>query len=461
MKREIEDYKESLRQMVGEIYWESPPAMYLFQREYMSRDGALLFALEHCQFTDLFPRWFGNIIGNCPFIEARAYMIENMFVEEVKDPTIDAGHNESMWMFAKALGADERQIREYVPMVVTTMALHYFDNCSRTKPWLEAFAAIACLEMLTNAPLAARYGHIPGHASNRRRSSGSIAARCRIGRRPNTPTTASATTGPATARMRSRSWHATQRPKTIKRARRLRCANRSSSTRISITRSDWPRSNSPNNRSRSAPERLDAAGQPADDALAARPRDGGGTHSRRRAAVARPPSDGDVDLGGGHHIALFGSSTVAGIHAVAQREVSLAIVNPSATLTLAHRGTGPFAAPLPLRTIGVIPSRDEYVFAVNPRSGLSSFAEIEAKRPALRIGVRGDREHSLHFMLDDIMRANGFTRADIAAWGGEFHFEGRNPDPSSPQFRAFSTARSTRSSTKARIRGSARRLTPA
>ena len=159
-----------------------------------------------------------------------------------------------------------------------------------------------------------------------------------------------------------------------------------------------------------------------------------------RGASPRSPvrqATATLDLGGGHHIALFGSSTIAGIYAVAKREVSLAIVNPSATLTLAHRGTGPFEAPLPLRTIGVIPSRDQYVFAVNPRSGLRSFAEIAAKRPALRIGVRGDREHSLHFMLDDIMRANGFSRTDIAAWGGEFRFEGRSPDPSSPQFRAF------------------------
>src|ERR1700677_3854233 len=165
MIRDSDAYKEYIRTMVGETYWAVPPALYLFQREYMSREGALLFALEHCQFTDRFPRWFGNIVANCPFIEARAYMIENMFVEEVKDPTIDVGHNESMWMFAKALGASEQQIRKYVPMIVTTMALHYFDNVSRTKPWLEAFAAIACLEMLTNAPLAARYGQVPGNSS--------------------------------------------------------------------------------------------------------------------------------------------------------------------------------------------------------------------------------------------------------------------------------------------------------
>jgi TRAP-type uncharacterized transport system substrate-binding protein len=144
-----------------------------------------------------------------------------------------------------------------------------------------------------------------------------------------------------------------------------------------------------------------------------------------------------VDLGGGREIALLGSSTIAGIAAVAAREVALAIVNPSATLTLAYRGHGPFAAPVPLRTIAVLPSRDQYVFAVHPQTGLRSFAEIAAKRPALRIGVRGDRSHSLHFMLDDIMRANGFSRDDITAWGGEFRFEGVAPDAGAPKFRAF------------------------
>jgi len=145
-----------------------------------------------------------------------------------------------------------------------------------------------------------------------------------------------------------------------------------------------------------------------------------------------------VDLGGGHQIALFGSSTIVGIRAVAAREVALAIVNPSATLTLAYRGTGPFEAPLPLRTIAVIPSRDEYIFAVHPRTGLRAFEEIATKRPSLRIGVRGDRNHSLHFMLDDIMRASGFTRADVAAWGGEFRYEGNgSPAPTSDKFRAL------------------------
>ena len=118
-------------------------------------------------------------------------------------------------------------------------------------------------------------------------------------------------------------------------------------------------------------------------------------------------------------------------------EVALAIVNPSATLTLAYRGTGPFSEPLPVSTIAVIPSRDEYVFAVSSKTGLRTFDEIAAAKPRLRIGVRDQRDHSLHFMLDDIMRVSGFSRDDVAAWGGEFRFTGGVPDPESPKFRAL------------------------
>jgi len=144
-----------------------------------------------------------------------------------------------------------------------------------------------------------------------------------------------------------------------------------------------------------------------------------------------------IDLGDGRKLGLFGSSTIEGIRAVAARDVDLAIVNPSATLTLAYRGTGPFETALPLRTIAVIPSRDEYLFAVSPRTGIASFAEIATKRPTLRVGVRGARDHSLHFMLDDVMRANGFSRADVEAWGGAFRYEGGVPDPGTPKFSAL------------------------
>jgi hypothetical protein len=71
-------------------------------------------------------------------------------------------------------------------------------------------------------------------------------------------------------------------------------------------------------------------------------------------------------------LCLFGSNAPSAIPEVARGEVQLAIVNPSTILTLAYRGTGPFKEALPVRTITVLPSHDQFLFALAERTGLTS-----------------------------------------------------------------------------------------
>ena len=124
-------------------------------------------------------------------------------------------------------------------------------------------------------------------------------------------------------------------------------------------------------------------------------------------------------------LCLFGSSTSEGIDAVVKGEAALAIINPAAVLALAFKGTGMFKRPQPVRVITVIPSYDNYVFAVKSDTALASFEEIAARRLPLRLSLRGHRDHSLHLMLDDIAAAAGFSLDDIKAWGGEIRYEDR------------------------------------
>ncbi|HEX6513876.1 MAG TPA: TAXI family TRAP transporter solute-binding subunit [Chloroflexota bacterium] len=125
---------------------------------------------------------------------------------------------------------------------------------------------------------------------------------------------------------------------------------------------------------------------------------------------------------------LFASDSPAGIEAVARREADMGMINPSGVLTLAYRGTGPYKEPVPVRVITVIPSYDQYMFAVHPDTGLRDFEEIGEKRAPLRISVRGQRDHSVHFMLEHIMEAAGFTVADFKGWGGEFVYQHGMPN---------------------------------
>jgi TRAP-type uncharacterized transport system substrate-binding protein len=131
----------------------------------------------------------------------------------------------------------------------------------------------------------------------------------------------------------------------------------------------------------------------------------------------RPQGPGDWSF------TLFGSDAPDSIDQVAKREVDVAIINPSCVLTLAHRGTGPYQQPLPVRAISVIPSRDWFGLAVNASTGLSSLADIKAKRFPLRVSLRGQRDHSVHLVLDQILGAYGFSLSDIVEWGGEVSYD--------------------------------------
>ena len=140
---------------------------------------------------------------------------------------------------------------------------------------------------------------------------------------------------------------------------------------------------------------------------------------------------------GAWKMALFGSSTIAGAEEVVRGEAALAIVNPVAAAALAVRGQGIFKEKMPILSIGVVPSFDQYAFAVKKEYGISRFEEIAEKKLPLKLSLRGQSDHWLHPMLDDICAAAGFSLLDIERWGGAVRREGLLPYPDGPKFAAL------------------------
>jgi pyrroloquinoline quinone (PQQ) biosynthesis protein C len=66
-----------------------------------------------------------------------------------------------MVTFGEGLGLAREEVLSHVPSIPMRMGIHYWDNISRTRPWLEGFAAIGALELTNHGELAARYGEIP------------------------------------------------------------------------------------------------------------------------------------------------------------------------------------------------------------------------------------------------------------------------------------------------------------
>lgn len=121
---------------------------------------------------------------------------------------------------------------------------------------------------------------------------------------------------------------------------------------------------------------------------------------------------------------FLASDTPEGITAVARREADLAIINPSAVLTLAYRGTGAFARPQPVRALTVLPQDDFFMFAVPADLGLRQVEDIADKRVPLKISIRGQEpDHSVHLVLADILAAAGCPLEAIESFGGEVFYD--------------------------------------
>jgi TRAP-type uncharacterized transport system substrate-binding protein len=120
---------------------------------------------------------------------------------------------------------------------------------------------------------------------------------------------------------------------------------------------------------------------------------------------------------------LFASDSPAALHEVASGKVQFAIINPSTILKLAAVGSSPFKEPIPLRSIAVLPSCDQMLFAVKQETGLKSITDIRERRFPLKVSLRGQPDHSLHIIVNHVLAAAGFSLNDIVSWGGEVRYD--------------------------------------
>jgi TRAP-type uncharacterized transport system substrate-binding protein len=125
------------------------------------------------------------------------------------------------------------------------------------------------------------------------------------------------------------------------------------------------------------------------------------------------------------------------LQAVAQGKVTLAWINPSVAATMAFRGKGLFSKREPIRTIAVFPSYDVMAFAVHESTGITSLAQIAKERIPLRVSTGTVSKEWLKysptmFTVAAVMKAAGFTFADLRRWGGKIQSV---PRPSHPDRR--------------------------
>src|SRR5215510_5644532 len=103
------------------------------------------------------------------------------------------------------------------------------------------------------------------------------------------------------------------------------------------------------------------------------------------------------------------------LQAVSRGKFSLAWINPSVAATMAFRGKGLFSKRQPIRTIAVFPSYDVMGFAVHESTGITSQAWIKYS-PTM-------------FTVSAVMKAAGFSFANLLQWGGKIQSVTRPSHP--------------------------------
>jgi TRAP-type uncharacterized transport system substrate-binding protein len=126
------------------------------------------------------------------------------------------------------------------------------------------------------------------------------------------------------------------------------------------------------------------------------------------------------------------------LQAVSRGKLSLGWINPSVAATMAFRGKGLFSKRQPIRTIAVFPSYDVMGFAVHESTGITSLEQIRKERIPLRLSTGSIDKAWLAssptmFTVNAVIKAAGFTFANLREWGGKIQPVTR---PSHPDRRA-------------------------
>lgn len=122
-------------------------------------------------------------------------------------------------------------------------------------------------------------------------------------------------------------------------------------------------------------------------------------------------------------IRLFASDSPQSVDAVANGEADIAICNPGGILGMALRGSGPYKRPIPLRAIMVLPQFDQLGFAVAAKTGLKTFDDLKRTRYPLKVSLRGQPDHSVHLICNQVLDAYGISLNDIVSWGGNVFYD--------------------------------------
>jgi len=120
-----------------------------YSKRQLSRAGARLYCQQHGIFTRHSRRAWAYVVGNCPEVEVRRFIVrENLFDEEGTD---EGSHFLKIVRMGQALGLTAEEVIEAEPLPSLRAAMLIWETLTKDRHWLIGAAAKGALEMKTPA----------------------------------------------------------------------------------------------------------------------------------------------------------------------------------------------------------------------------------------------------------------------------------------------------------------------
>jgi len=143
MSRASSTFTESLDRIVADCNFSLKWADY--SKDRLAAHGAKILVQQWGVFTRHSRRCWAYVVGNCPYVEVRKFIVkENLYEEEALE---GHSHFELLVRMGQALGLSREEIESAQPLSTTVVALHAWEALTKNRSWYEGAAAKAVLEM--------------------------------------------------------------------------------------------------------------------------------------------------------------------------------------------------------------------------------------------------------------------------------------------------------------------------
>ncbi len=119
-----------------------------YSKDHLDAEGARVLVKQWSVFTRHSRRCWAYVVGNCPHVEIRKFVVtENLYEEEAIE---GQSHFDLLLRLGKAIGLSTEEIESAKPLPTTIVALHTWETLTKNRTWQEGLAAKAVLEKTNN-----------------------------------------------------------------------------------------------------------------------------------------------------------------------------------------------------------------------------------------------------------------------------------------------------------------------